>query len=339
MSGPDVDSRDVPLLTVEDLSVTFPTRGTVVDRVGFTLDAGETLGLVGESGSGKSVTALASLGLTGAAVSGRVVFDGRDLLKLGRSALRRIRGPGIAMIFQEAGSALDPIFTAGSQIAEVLRAHTLSSHARLTRGEARRRAVELLGELGLPEPERIARSYPHELSGGMQQRVLIAMATCCRPRVLFADEPTTSLDVTVQAQILELLRGLQETSGMGMVLISHDLGVVAGQADRVLVMFAGRVVEEGPTRRLFERPQHPYTLELLRSRPGGGMSSGPSGSFGSTGRVHRDPVGDPLALAGCRYRERCPLAREACGASVPPLVPVGPGHRSACLFPAEVQAP
>jgi oligopeptide/dipeptide ABC transporter ATP-binding protein len=329
------------VLTVEDLTVTVPQGGTVVDRVGFTLGAGETLGLVGESGSGKSMTALAALGLAAEAeVSGRVVFEGRDLLTLGRKELQRTRGARIAMIFQEPGSALDPVFTAGSQIAEVLRAHTLPGQARLSRTQAKRRAVELLAELGLPEPERVARAYPHELSGGMQQRVLIAMATCCRPSVLLADEPTTALDVTIQAQILSLLGELQQGSGMGMVLISHDLGIVAGQSDRVLVMYAGRIVEEGPTAALFARPRHPYTLELLRSRPG----SQPRLQI-ATERVHREPVGDPRAVSGCRFRARCPLAREACSTSTPALVEVdaelgsASGHRTACLFPEEVEAP
>lgn len=337
------------LLKVEDLSVAYAGRGAVVERLAFEVQAGETLGLVGESGSGKSVTALAVVGLSGGRVQGRVTFDGQELTALKRRALRRLRGAEIAMIFQEPGSALDPVFTVGAQIAEVLRAHE-----RLSRGAASRRALERMEEVGLPDPERIAKSYAHELSGGMQQRVLIAMATACRPRLLLADEPTTALDVTVQAQILQLLGRLQRENGMGMVLISHDLGVVRDEASRVAVMFAGQIVEEGPVDELFERPRHPYTLELLRARPTaagwatrlgsarratGSAATNALGPRGEEHVVQRDPTGDPRDLAGCRFRMRCPLAREACGRSEPPLATRSAEHRSACLFAEEVERP
>jgi peptide/nickel transport system ATP-binding protein len=243
----------------------------VVHDVSFTVATGETLGLVGESGSGKSLTALALLGLVrppGRITSGSVRFRGRDLLALRESELRAIRGADIALIFQEPSTALNPVFTIGDQIAE-----TLVVHGRADWPAARARAVELLDAVRIPDPARRAQDYPHQLSGGQLQRVLIAMALACRPSLLIADEPTTALDVRIQADILDLLRDMRAQFGLAMLLITHDLGVVAGMADRVAVMQAGRIVEEAPVRTLFASPQHPHTRELLASIPGAGARS------------------------------------------------------------------
>ena len=270
-----------PLLDVAHLSIGFtpvaqafsPVRSDssttpVVHDVSFTISAGETLGLVGESGSGKSLTALALLKLVrapGRITAGQVRFRGRDLLVLPESELRAIRGADIALVFQEPSTALNPVFTIGDQIAEML-----VVHGRAAWPAARTKAVELLDAVRIPEPARRARDYPHQLSGGQLQRVLIAMALSCRPSLLIADEPTTALDVRIQADILDLLRDMRAEFGLSMLLITHDLGVVAGMADRVAVMQAGRIVEEAPVERLFGSPQHPYTRELLASIPGAG---------------------------------------------------------------------
>ncbi|MFP6665473.1 MAG: ABC transporter ATP-binding protein [Deltaproteobacteria bacterium] len=309
---------EVPLLEVEDLVVDFRTpRGRLraVDGASFTLQRGETLGLVGESGSGKSVTSLAILGLLGEGaevVSGRILFAGRDLLRLGTRDLRAVRGARIAMIFQEPMTSLNPLFTVGAQIAEAVRLHE-----RASRRAAWARAIEMLHLVEIPEPRLRASSYPHELSGGMRQRVMIAMALACRPELLIADEPTTALDVTIEAQILDLLAGLQRRFGMSVLLITHDLGVVASQADAVAMLYSGRVVERAPAGALFAAPAHPYTRLLLDSLP----------------RLHErrerlqaipGVVPDPEARpSGCRFHDRCWRATAECSASEPVLAPPG----------------
>jgi len=320
------------VLAVEGLSVSFETeegRLRAVQDVSFTLGTGETVGLVGESGSGKSVTSLALMGLVprppGIVEGGRALFEGRDLLSMTRRELRRVRGSRIAMVFQDPMTSLNPLLTIGRQLAEVL-----EIHLGLGRREALRRAARGLGEVGIPDPEARLAEHPHQLSGGMRQRVMIAMALLCRPAVLLADEPTTALDVTIQAQILELIADLQTKQGMAVLLITHDLGVVAGRADRVHVMYAGRLVESGPTGELFRRPQHPYTAGLLASVP----------------RLDGDPdrplptiPGQPPDLAalpaGCAFAPRCPVADDACESAVPALGPLPGARRVACVRPGE----
>jgi oligopeptide/dipeptide ABC transporter ATP-binding protein len=316
----------MPLFDVRDLRTSFfLERGEAraVDGVSFTLDAGRVLGLVGESGCGKSVTALSLLRLVappGRIVGGEVWLDGRNLLALDESEMRRVRGTGIAMIFQEPMTSLNPVFTVGGQIAEAVRLHRPVS-----RRAAWDRAVELLDEVGIADAPRRAYAYPHQLSGGMRQRVMIAMAISCEPRVLVADEPTTALDVTIQAEILELLRGLRERHGMALLLITHDLGVVAEEADALAIMYAGRVVERGSVVDVFDRPLHPYTQALFRSIPGIG---------GRRERLEAIPgqVPDLLRLpSGCSFRDRCPRAIEECAAAVPPLAEKAPAHEAACI--------
>jgi peptide/nickel transport system ATP-binding protein len=316
----------MPLLHVEDLRTYFTLDGgeaRAVDGVSFTLEAGRVLGLVGESGCGKSMTALSLMRLVpppGRIVSGRVLLDGRDLLALDAREMRAVRGAGLAMIFQEPMTSLNPVFTVGSQIAEAVRLHR-----GVGRREAWERATELLAEVGIADPARRARDYPHQLSGGMRQRVMIAIAISCEPRVLIADEPTTALDVTIQAEILELLGTLRARRGMGLLLITHDLGVVAEQADEVAIMYAGRIVERAPVLEIFDRPLHPYTQALFRSMPGLG---------GRHERLEAIPgqVPDLLDLpSGCSFRDRCPLAIADCAALVPPLEPKAPSHPAACI--------
>jgi len=328
VTAPAVTASATPLLEVRDLVVEFATqRGMVraVDGIDLTLGAGATLGLVGESGCGKSVTSLAILGLLDGNArvrSGSIRFEGRDLLTLDEPAMRRMRGARIAMIFQEPMTSLNPVFTVGAQIAETLRVHR-----GLDRKAAWARAVELMQLVEIPDPERRARAYPHELSGGMRQRVMIAIAISCEPALLIADEPTTALDVTIQAQILDLLRGLRERLGMGLLLITHDLGVVAAEADEVAIMYAGRIVERAPTTALFANPAHPYTRALLASLPRLEHRSG---------RLTPIPgrVPDLLALpSGCRFRDRCPRADAACAAQDPALVAIAPGRSVACVHP------
>ena len=288
------------LLDVRDLSVRFHTEHGIVhavEDVSFTLAEGETLGLVGESGSGKTVTSLALLGLLpsppGRVERGQVLFRGRDLLTLPRAALRRLRGDQLAMIFQDPMTSLNPLLTVGRQLTEVVEVHRGT-----LRREARRLAARGLGDVGIPDPEAQLDAYPHELSGGMRQRVMIAMALMCDPAILFADEPTTALDVTIQAQILELLRELQARHGMAIVLITHDLGVVAGMADRVHVMYAGRLVETGATGELYARPLHPYTRGLLASVPTLARKR-PRHSSRPPGRApHRRPTATTPAVGG-----------------------------------------
>jgi peptide/nickel transport system ATP-binding protein len=321
-----------PLLRVEQLRVEFDTEHGVlhaVDGISYEVRRGRTLGIVGESGSGKTVAALSLLGLTGrtgARTYGRVLFDGREVFSLPEDTLRGIRGNEIAMIFQDPLSALHPLYRVGAQIVEAVRAHRDVSKA-----AARERAVEFLGLVGIPDPARRAEQYPHELSGGMRQRAMIAMALVNEPKLLIADEPTTALDVTVQAQILALLRRLQGELSMAIVLITHDLGVVAENAHDVAVMYAGRIVEAAPAELLFSAPEHPYTWGLLRSRP---RVSGPR-------EAQLVPIpGTPPSLVrrpnGCHFHPRCPYARPEHSRIDPHLERVeGTGeHRVACLLPA-----
>jgi oligopeptide transport system ATP-binding protein len=327
----------VTLFQVKDLAVRFDThQGTVraVDGVSFTLAEGETLGLVGESGSGKSVSCLAMLGLIpsppGVVESGEVLFGGRDLLRLPREELRRVRGNAVSMIFQDPMTSLNPLLTVERQMTEVLEVHKGTP-----RREARKLAAKGLGDVGIPNPEKRLDAYPHELSGGMRQRVMIAMALLCEPAVLFADEPTTALDVTIQAQILELMAALQQKRGTAIVLITHDLGVVAGMADRVHVMYAGRLVETGPTVPLFGDPRHPYTRGLLASVPS---------LAGDHGAKLASIAGQPPDLAalppGCAFAPRCEQARDACKAAVPVLDGIAGAdeRRAACIDRDAVRA-
>lgn len=314
-----------PLLDVRDLAVRFPTPSgpiEAVSGVSFGVTAGETLAVVGESGSGKSVSSLAVLGLLGVGrvTAGSIRFQGEELVGADPERLRRLRGADIAMIFQNPMSSLDPLFTVGDQIAEALRIHRPVS-----RRDARRRAVELLTEVGLPDPERRVRSYPHELSGGQQQRVMIAMALACEPALLIADEPTTALDVTVEAQILELLRRMQRDHGTALLFVTHDMGVVAEMADRVLVMYAGQVVEQGAVRDVLRDPRNPYTRALIESIP--------------TPTTPRDlpmpaiagNVPHPSDLpGGCRFHPRCPSVLDRCSTDDPPLSDLEPGRTSRC---------
>ncbi len=311
--------RGAPILSVRDLTTELATergRFAAVDGVSFDLYPGEVLGIVGESGCGKSMTALSILGLVpqppGRITGGRVLFEGRDLLRLPERELQRIRGAAISMIFQEPTTSLNPVFTIGDQIAETLR-----RHERLGRRAARARAVELLAKVGIPAPAERLDAYPHELSGGMRQRVMIAIALACNPKVLLADEPTTALDVTIQAQILDLLERLQAELGMAVVIITHDLGIVAEFAHRVLVMYAGRVIEEGSVEAIFDRPAHPYTRGLLASLPD---------LEGESERLVAIPGSVPQLGElgpGCRFAPRCAFAEAACRAADPPLLRVG----------------
>ena len=315
-----------PLLAVDDLVTTFSTEEglvTPVDGVSFTVERGETVGVVGESGCGKSVTSLSILRLVpsppGRIAQGRILFEGQDLLTLSEREMRAIRGRDIAMIFQEPMTSLNPVFTCGDQILEALRRHQKVSAA-----EARNQALELLRLVGIPLPEQRLGAYPHQLSGGMRQRIMIAMALCCHPRLLIADEPTTALDVTIQAQILDLLRHLKRQLSMAVLLITHDLGVVAETAERVVVMYAGKVVEEAPVRTLFHTPRHPYTEGLLRSIPrlDERRESLP---------VIEGMVPNLLDLpSGCRFHPRCPRAERRCREEAPALRSLGEGHRVAC---------
>ena len=315
MSG---SARSARLLAVEDLTVAFG-RAKAVDRVSFTLAAGETLGLVGESGCGKSTTAMALMRLLqGAETGGHAWFEGLDLISVDEARMREIRGATIGMIFQDPATALHPMIRVGDQVAETLR-----THRGLGAAEARARTIDLFRKVGIAAPEERLRAYPHEMSGGMCQRVIIAMAIACSPRLLLADEPTTALDVTVQAQILELLRGIARDGGMSMILITHDLGVVAGVTDPVAVMYDGVIVETAPTDRLFANPKHPYTQGLLRSIPR--LDSGWDEEMPTiAGAVH-----DAHAPSGCRFAPRCPLTAEVCR-EAPPLQSFGQDHQAAC---------
>ncbi len=313
------------LLHIEGLTVSFGGV-RVVDDVTLDVPAGKTVGLVGESGSGKSVTALSVLRLLqGAEVSGRIQFRGQDLLTLPEKDLRAVRGNRIAMVFQDPMTSLNPVLTVGEQVAEVVRLHE-----KKPRKEAWKRAVEMLEVTGVPAPEERARSYPHELSGGMRQRVMIAMALACKPDVLIADEPTTALDVTVQAQILDLLRTLQRDIGMSVLLITHDLGVVAETCEIVYVMYAGRIVERAPVQAVFRRPRHPYTLGLLASIPGVDDVVDEHGRH----RLRAIPGAVPSPgkhPAGCRFQDRCDRADEDCRRKEPALEAAGPDQLARCI--------
>jgi peptide/nickel transport system ATP-binding protein len=321
-----------PLLAIEDLQTHFFTRDGVVravDGVSYAVEAGETLAVVGESGCGKSVTALSILRLVpsppGRIVGGAIRFEGVDLLQIGEGEMRRIRGNEISMIFQEPMTSLNPVLTVSRQITE-----TLILHQGLRARAAAARAIEMLRLVRIPEPERRARQYPHELSGGMRQRVMIAMALACHPKLLIADEPTTALDVTIQAQILDLMRELKSEIGAAIILITHDLGVVAEMAQRVVVMYAGRKVEEAPVGDLFRRPQHPYTLGLLASVPRLGATLGRAepprlAEIPGTVPSLRDPI------VGCAFSPRCAYATERCSREAPPLEAKTAAHLAACF--------
>ncbi len=319
------------LLEIRGLRTSFlmpQGEARAVDGVSLSVDAGRTLGLVGESGCGKTMTALSILRLTPPAariVGGSIVFDGRDLLTLNEAEMRHIRGNEIAMIFQEPMSSLNPVFTVGNQVAEAVRLHQ-----GLSRRTAHEKAVELLTLVEIPEAERRVNEYPHQLSGGMRQRVMIAMALSCHPRLLIADEPTTALDVTIQAQILDLLAGLQQRLGMAMILVTHDLGIVAERAGDVAIMYAGRIVEHAPVGAIFAHPRHPYTRGLLRSIPKVGAAK--------ARRLEAIPglVPDLLRLpSGCHFRDRCPRAISRCTAIDPALEEREPGHWVACVRAGE----
>ena len=325
---------EAPLLEVSDLRVSFATEDGIVkavDGVSFTVDRGEVVATVGESGSGKSVTAMTLMGLTrgpNARFEGQALFDGQDVITASESELQNLRGAGIAMVFQDPMSSLDPVYRVGTQIAEQIRVH----YPDVSKRDALDRAVELMERVGIPRAAERVRSYPHEFSGGMRQRVMIAMALSCSPKLLIADEPTTALDVTIQAQILDELRELRESSDTGIILVTHDLGVVADIADRIVVMYAGRVVEQGTLDELFYDPQHPYTWGLL----------------GSIMRVDRDvstrlpaiPGMPPSLLSppqGCHFRPRCPYAFDRC-TEVPNLIARvrgRPDHKDRCWLEPE----
>ncbi|MFZ4478708.1 MAG: ABC transporter ATP-binding protein [Rhodoferax sp.] len=315
-----------PLLEVENLRTFFDTlSGTVrsVDGVSFSVEAGQTLGIVGESGCGKSVTALSILRLVPRPPGrhqGAVRYRGTDLLQLTEGRMRQIRGDRISMIFQEPMTSLNPVLTVGRQIAE-----TVQLHQKASRTEAMKRAVAMLRLVQIPEPERRVNEYPHQLSGGMRQRVMIALALACNPELLIADEPTTALDVTIQAQILDLIKRLQQELGMGVILITHDLGVVAESCDRVLVMYAGRKVEEAEVVELFERPLHPYTRALMASMPA--MNSSATRLAEIPGMV---PAPSELGR-GCAFAARCSFAQPRCRDSRPALAMQGQGHQVACF--------
>jgi len=319
------------LLDVKDLRTHFPTRAGVVravDGVSFFIDGGELLGLVGESGCGKSMTALSIMRLIappGKIVGGEITFDGRDLLKLSNREMRAVRGDDIAMIFQDPMTSLNPVFTVGEQIAEALRLHRKLSHK-----DARAAAVAAMREVSIPDPDLRAGDYPHQLSGGMRQRVMIAMALACDPKLLIADEPTTALDVTIQAQILELLDGLRKTRELAVLLITHDLGVVAEVADRVAVMYTGKIVEESPVEELFARPKHPYTEGLLRSVP---KLTAKDVVKSERLLTIEGMVPKPTALPpGCHFEPRCPYRMPRCREGEIPLYPVGDAVTARCVL-------
>jgi oligopeptide/dipeptide ABC transporter ATP-binding protein len=318
-----------PLLAIRDLRIGFPgPSGPALPVAGLSLEiaAGEVLGLVGESGCGKSLTALAILNLIdppGRIVAGQVLFEGRDLLALSERELSRIRGDRIGMVFQEPDTALNPVMTIGAQLAEPLKIHR-----QLSRRQLRARSLQLLEEVAVPEPQRRLKQYPHELSGGLKQRVLIAMALACGPDLLIADEPTTALDTTVQAEILELLARLQDQRSLAVLLISHDLGVVAEYADRVAVMYAGEIVEQAPVERLFAAPHHPYTQARLKATPILVRGAGRPPLVPLGGSVP-DPARRP---PGCAFAPRCPERLPACVTAPPPYLEVGEGHHARCIL-------
>jgi oligopeptide transport system ATP-binding protein len=315
-----------PLLSIEHLSVEFRTDDGVVQAVNdvsFQLAPGETLGIVGESGSGKSVTNLALMGLIpqppGKVTSGRAMFGGQDLLRLSQHELRSIRGRRIAMIFQDPMTALNPFLTVSDQLTEITQLHLGLTHA-----AARRHAIEMLEQVGIPGAARRLDNYPHEFSGGMRQRVMIAMALSCNPEILIADEPTTALDVTIQAQILDLIRELQKQHGTAVILVTHALGVVANLCRRLLVMYAGRIVEEATVESLFAEPRHPYSLGLLNSIPRGNVER--------LQAIEGQPPNMTNPPSGCPFHPRCPFRQPVCDQQLPPLVPRPEGGWHRCLF-------
>jgi oligopeptide/dipeptide ABC transporter ATP-binding protein len=323
-----------PLLEVRNLRTEFRTGAGVVravDGVSYTVDPGETVAVVGESGSGKSIGALSILRLIpsppGRIASGEVVFAGRDLLKLSDADMREVRGGEIGMVFQEPMTSLNPVLTIGRQITEMIEQHRGSDRA-----AAQKRAVELLGLVGIADPQRRLKQYPHQLSGGMRQRVMIAIALACEPKLIIADEPTTALDVTIQAQILELMQKLTLRLGVALIIITHNLGIVARYAHRVNVMYAGRIVESGPAAAIYHTPHHPYTMALLKSVP----------RLDRPRQARLDPIeGQPPDLTrldqGCSFRPRCRFAIDTCAANVPSLEPVGaPGQFAACFRSREL---
>jgi len=328
------DSNADTLLAVEGLRTHFFTNdGTVraVDGVNFALRERETLGLVGESGCGKSITALSVMRLLsrpGRVVAGRVLLQGRNLLEISEEEMEDVRGNDIAMIFQEPMTSLNPVFRVGDQILE-----SIQRHLGLSETDSRDRVLDLFKKVGIPSPERRINDYPHEMSGGMRQRIMIALALSCKPRLLIADEPTTALDVTIQAQILELIKELKETENMGVIMITHDLGVIAEVADHVAVMYAGKVVEDAPVEELFEAPKHPYTRGLLASIPS-------PAKLGRRLDVIKGVVPHPLNLPpGCSFAPRCPdrFPDGTCDAAFPALAPTSPTHRVACYLYSKEQ--
>ncbi len=324
-----------PLLSVQDLQTQFATPGGVVravDGLSFDVGAGETVAIVGESGCGKSVTSMSILRLIQeppGRIGGRILFEGRDLLQVSEAEMRRLRGNTISMIFQEPMTSLNPVLTIGRQIGEAVRLHEGASAS-----QAEARAVEMLTLVGIPAPARRVREYPHQLSGGMRQRVMIAMALACNPKLLIADEPTTALDVTIQAQILDLMRDLQARLGSAILLITHDLGVVAETAQRVVVMYAGRKVEEAPVAELFANPQHPYTRGLLGAVPRLGSAS-ETGVKAGRSRLAEIPGLVPSLrqrIVGCAFAGRCQSATDLCRAVAPAVAEKRPGHYAACHY-------
>jgi len=319
------------LLEVRGLTTAFRTASgeiTAIDDVSFSVDAGEVLGIVGESGSGKSVTALTIMGLLpqppARIAAGSVRFAGQELTQLSDAAMQKIRGPGIAMVFQEPMTSLNPVFTIGDQITETLRAHE-----RMAPRVQRARAIAMLDKVGIPSAARRMDDYPHQLSGGQRQRVMIAIALCCNPRLLIADEPTTALDVTIQAQILDLLLDLRDEFGMAVIVITHNMGVVAETADRVMVMYAGRVIEQAPVAGIFDAPLHPYTRGLLSCVPSLEQESARLTAIPGT---LPEPARRP---PGCRFAPRCALCIDACTEAQPPLRALAPAHDVACIRPGD----
>ncbi len=318
------------ILEIKNLTTQFNTQeGTViaVDDISFSIYKGKTLGIVGESGCGKSVTSLSIMRLIpqppGEIAKGEILYRGQDLLKLSMSEMRKIRGNEISMIFQEPMTSLNPVFTVGNQIMEAI-----LLHQKVTRREAKNKAIEMLKLVGIPSPEERINDYPHQLSGGMRQRIMIAMALSCNPNVLIADEPTTALDVTIQAQILELMKGLRETLGMAMILITHDLGIIAETAEEVIIMYAGKIVEQGPVREIFAHPKHPYTRGLLNSIP-----NVTGAEKNRKKRLEAIPGIVPSLLDlphGCRFQTRCPYVKDRCGHAEPKLRSIATAHEIAC---------
>jgi oligopeptide/dipeptide ABC transporter ATP-binding protein len=324
-------SRPEPQLSVEDLRVQFATEDGIVhavDGVSFELHPGEILGIVGESGSGKSVTAQTVMGLTrspNASISGSVRFHGKDLASASEEELQSVRGREISMVFQDPMTSLNPVYKVGDQIVEQIEAHK-----EVSKDEAKGRARELLATVGIPNAEKRVDEYPYEFSGGMRQRAMIAMALALEPRILIADEPTTALDVTIQAQIMSLIQRLNEERGLSVILITHDLGVIAEVADRVLVMYAGQIVEEGPIGQLYAKAAHPYTRALLHSHPAA------VSSWRDLRPIAGSPPNTTTTIPGCAFHTRCPIARDRCGDDPPPLHDVAAGRRSRCHYFEEV---